>query len=122
MLEVHGSEHVRVLASGAAGGRHMAVVEEALYLLAVIKPRMDRAAEAETALKALVAGTLQEPGNMYMEFTVDQDDPTTWYMFEKFTSRQAWEDHMLTPHVVLGNAALADLLREPTALRFFSRK
>jgi quinol monooxygenase YgiN len=120
MLEVPRCEHVAVLASVAAGGRYMAAAEESLYLLAVIKPRMERAAEAKTALRALVAGTLQEPGNVYMEFTVDHDDPTTWYMFEKFTSRQAWEEHMLTPHVVLGNAALADLLREPTELRFFS--
>lgn len=98
----------------------MAPTEEPLYLLAVIRPRMDRAAEAAEALARLVAGTRQEPGNIYMEFTVDQADATTWYMFEKFVSRSAWDEHMLTPHVVEGNAALADLLREPTELRFFS--
>lgn len=120
MLEVAGDGYVPVLASGAAEGRPMAPTEEPLYLLAVIKPHMDHAAEAAEALTKLVAGTRQEPGNVYMEFTVDQADPTTWYMFEKFVSRAAWDLHMLTPHVVEGNAALADLLREPTELRFFS--
>jgi len=100
----------------------MAPADESLYLLAIVKPRMERAAEAEAALKALVAGTREELGNVYMEFTVDQDDPSTWYVFEKFTSREAWDEHMRTPHVVNGNVALADLLREPTELRFFSPK
>lgn len=100
----------------------MASADESLYLLAVVKPRMDRAAEAEVAVKALVAGTREEPGNVYMEFTVDQSDPSIWFVFEKFTSREAWDEHMSTPHVVNGNAALVDLLREPTELRFFSPK
>lgn len=98
----------------------MASTDEPLYLLAVIKPRMERADEALAALRLLVAGTRTEPGNVYMEFTVDQADPTTWYMFEKFVSRSAWDAHMLTSHVVEGNAALGELLREPTELRFFS--
>ena len=122
MLEVACNGHVSVLASENAGGRTVAPADESLYLLAVVKPRMDRAAEAEVALKALVAETRNEPGNVYMEFTVDQDDPSVWYVFEKFSSREAWDEHMLTPHVVNGNAALSDLLREPTELRFFSPK
>ena len=48
--------------------------------------------------------------------------PTTWLMLEKFRSRPDWEDHMRTPHVTRGNANLADLLREPTELRFYSAK
>ena len=122
MLEVATHPSVPVLASETAGGRTVASADESLYLLAVVKPRMDRAAEAEVALKALVAGTREEPGNVYMEFTVDQSDPSIWFVFEKFTSREAWDEHMRTPHVVNGNAALVDLLREPTELRFFSPK
>jgi quinol monooxygenase YgiN len=40
-------------------------------------------------------------------------------MLEKFTSREAWEEHMALPHVTEGNAFLADKLREPTELRFY---
>jgi quinol monooxygenase YgiN len=97
-------------------------VDEPLYLIAIIRPRMDRAAEAEVELRALMAGTHAEPGCIHMELVVSDDDPTTWLMLEKFKSRPDWEDHMRTPHVTRGNANLADLLREPTQLRFYTAK
>jgi quinol monooxygenase YgiN len=95
---------------------------EPQYLLAVIRPRVDRMAEAEAVLRELMAGTHAEPGCVFMELTVDAQDPTTWVMFEKFRSRADWEAHMLTDHVRDGNARLVDLLREPTQLRFFSAR
>ena len=73
-----------------------------LYLLAVIRPA--------------------EAGCRYMELAVDPQDDTTWYMFEKFDSRAAWDDHMLTEHVISGNEFLGDKLREPTELRLYSGK
>jgi quinol monooxygenase YgiN len=96
--------------------------EGPLYLLAVIKPRPELAQDAEMHLRQLMAGTRAEPGNSSMELVVAEDEPGTWYMFEKFQSRADWEAHMKTPHVVDGNAALAGLLREPTELRFFTEK
>ena len=91
-----------------------------LYLIAVIRPREERATEAEAALRDLMAGTHAEPGCVFMELTTADDDPLTWVMFEKFRSRADWEEHMRTEHVVRGNAILADLLRAPTELRFYS--
>jgi quinol monooxygenase YgiN len=93
-----------------------------LYLLAVIKPRPEMAAQAEEQLRQLMAGTRQEPGNVHMDLVVSDDEPDTWYMFEKFRSRAEWDAHMQTAHVVEGNAALSGLLREPTVLRFFTEK
>ena len=98
----------------------MVVNDVPLYLIAVIQPREDRLAEAEAALRDLMAGTHAEPGCVFMELTQDQDDPLTWVMFEKFRSRADWEDHMRTEHVIHGNAVLADLLREPTELTFYT--
>ena len=98
----------------------MGVSDAPLYLIAVIRPRLDRQVEAEEALRALMAGTHAEPGCVFMELTTEADDPTTWVMFEKFRSREAWDEHMRTEHVVRGNERLADLLREPTELRFYS--
>jgi quinol monooxygenase YgiN len=83
---------------------------------------MERAEEAEAELRALMAGTLAEEGCIRMELVVSDDDPTTWLMLEKFRSRADWDDHMRTEHVTRGNANLADLLREPTELRFYGRK
>jgi quinol monooxygenase YgiN len=96
--------------------------EDPLYLLAVIKPRPELAVEAEMHLRQLMAGTRAEEGNIAMDLVVSDDEPGTWFMFEKFRSRPDWEDHMRTAHVVDGNAALAGLLREPTQLRFFTEK
>lgn len=95
---------------------------EPLYLIATIRPRPDRIHDAERELRALMAGTHAEPGCVYMELVQGDDDPHTWTMLEKFRSRPDWEDHMRTEHVIRGNAALADLLREPTELHFFTRR
>ena len=96
--------------------------DEPLYLIAIIKPRIDRAEEAERHLRALMAGTHQEPGNIFMHLVVSDEDPDTWLMLEKFRSRSDWDDHMRTDHVVAGNAALEGLLREPTELRFYTQR
>lgn len=98
----------------------MDVTDAPLYLIAVIRPRMDRAEEAEAELRALMTGTHAEPGCVFMELTAAADDPTVWVMFEKFRSRADWEAHMATEHVLRGNANLVDLLREPTELHFYN--
>jgi quinol monooxygenase YgiN len=98
------------------------VSDRPLYLIAVIRPRPDRTDEAESALRDLMAGTHAEPGCVFMELTVADDDSTTWVMFEKFRSRADWEAHMHTDHVVRGNERLVDLLREPTELRFYTAR
>jgi quinol monooxygenase YgiN len=94
---------------------------EPCFLIAVIKPRMDRADEVVDRLRAMRDATREEPGNVFMELVVG-DDTDAWLMLEKFTSREAWEHHMTLPHVTEGNAFLADKLREPTELRFYTEK
>ena len=99
------------------------MTDEPFYLIAVIRPRPERAPEAERELRALMAGTHDEPGCIRMELVVEDDDDgsaPTWYMLEKFRSRGDWDLHMQTDHVAVGNARLADLLRQPTELRFFT--
>ncbi len=100
----------------------MDVTDQPLYLVAVIKPRIECAEDAERHLRALMAGTHTEPGCVYMELVVSDDDPDTWLMLEKFRSRADWEAHMQTSHVLDGNRHLAELLREPTQLRFYTAK
>lgn len=92
-----------------------------LFLIAVIKPRMERADEVVDRLRAMRDATREEPGNVFMELVVGDDDET-WLMLEKFSSREAWEHHMTLPHVTEGNTFLADKLREPTELRFYAEK
>ena len=94
---------------------------EALYLVAVIKPRMEVADAVAERLRIMRDATREEPGNVYMELVVGEE-PDTWLMFEKFVSREAWNEHMTLSHVTEGNDFLADKLREPTELRFYVEK
>ena len=94
---------------------------EPLYLIAVIKPRMEAADDVTARLRVMRDATREEPGNIFMELVVG-DEPDTLLMLEKFVSREAWEEHMTLPHVTEGNAYLADKLREPTELRFYTSR
>jgi quinol monooxygenase YgiN len=92
-----------------------------LFLIAVIKPRMEHADAVAERLRIMRDATRAEPGNVFMELVVG-DEPDIWLMLEKFASREAWEEHMTLAHVTDGNAFLADKLREPTELRFYVEK
>jgi quinol monooxygenase YgiN len=92
-----------------------------LYLIAVIKPRMELAEVVVERLRFMRDATREEPGNIFMELVVGED-ADTWLMLEKFASREAWEEHMTLSHVTEGNTFLADKLREPTELRFYTER
>lgn len=91
--------------------------DDPLYLVAVIRPDMEQAEAVAERLRQMRDATRAEPGNVFMELVVGDDDPTIWFMLEKFESRAAWDLHMTLPHVTEGNAFLADKLREPTELQ-----
>lgn len=93
-----------------------------LYLVAVIRPRMEHADQVEATLRTMVEATLQEQGCDLYDLVMSAEEPDTWLMLEKWASRADWEAHMASPHNVAGNAILADLLREPTELRFYDPK
>lgn len=90
-----------------------------LYLIAVITPRADRIDEARSAFADLVRATLAEPGCELYDLVVNPDDPTTWLMLEKWTSREAWDAHMRTEHVIAHNATADAFLAAPAELRFY---
>ena len=100
-------------ASQAKGGS----VDGALYLIAVLKPRSDREAEVRAALHTLISASQAEPGCRYYDLVVGEDDPSTWFMFEKWESQAAWDEHMQTAHVRGFNARAEEYFREATELR-----
>jgi quinol monooxygenase YgiN len=93
-----------------------------LFLVATIKPRLDRRQEAEAQLQSMRRNTLNEPGCVFMHLVQPQDDPDVWLMLEMFRSRAAWDEHMRQPYNTEGNEILEDLLREPTELRLCDEK
>ena len=90
-----------------------------LYLLATIHPDMSRAAEVERILRRMVEHTRAEPGCELYDLVVDPQEPGTWLMVEKWSSRESWEAHMASAHNVQGNEDLKGLLRAPTDLTFW---
>jgi quinol monooxygenase YgiN len=91
-----------------------------LYLVAVIKPKLEIRDLVRTKLEALIAATLVEDGCEVYDLVASEDDPDTWLMVEKWTSRESWNAHMLTTHVVAFNAEGDSLFREPTELRLYN--
>ena len=90
-----------------------------LYLIAVITPRRDRTDEARAAFAQLVAATLEEPGCELYDLVVNPEDPGTWLMLEKWASREAWDAHMTTAHVIAHIASAEAFLAGPAELRFY---
>lgn len=90
-----------------------------LYLVAVITPRADGVDAARVAFATLVAATRQEDGCELYDLVVNPEDPSTWLMLEKWSSREAWEAHMRTPHVIDHNATADAFLMGPAELRFY---
>ena len=90
-----------------------------LYLIAEIVPRPDRLDEARSAFTELVAATLAEPGCELYDLVQSPEDPATWLMLEKWASREAWDAHMRTEHVIAHNARAGDFLVGPAVLRFY---
>jgi quinol monooxygenase YgiN len=108
-------EPAETLENGHAG--------KALFLVVRIKPRRDRLAQAEAQLRRMRAASLQESGCVFMHLVQGVDDePDTWVMIEQFTSREAWDDHMASPHNQHGNAELEPLLRQPSVLKLYYEK
>lgn len=59
----------------------------------------------EEAFKACLAGTRKEPGCLAYYLNCDEDDPSTFVVFERFKKISALEDHAKSKHV-------ADLLKK----------
>lgn len=50
-------------------------------------------------LPALVEATLAEPGCSWYEFNQSNDDPTVFWVYEKWADAAALDEHMATPHL-----------------------
>ena len=62
-----------------------------LYLVAVIKPKAEGAATVREFLDSMIAATRDEDGCEMYDLVVGDDDPSTWLMIEKWSSRAHWD-------------------------------
>ena len=91
-----------------------------LYLKAEIYPDLSKRTEVEAAYRELIEASLAEPGCHLYDLVIDEADDSVWYMFEKWESRELWENgHMKSPHVAKIQQIEADLTVKPTILNFY---
>ena len=91
-----------------------------LYLKADIYPDLSKREEVEAAYAELIRASLAEPGCHLYDLVVDEKNPSVWHMFEKWESRDAWNDHMNTEHVAKIQQLEPSLIVAPTVLNFYN--
>lgn len=91
-----------------------------LYLVVTIYPAADRLDDATAQLQRMAANAMTEPGCQYQTLVVSADEPGCLTMLEKFDSREAWDEHMLTAHNIRGNQELEPMLAKPSVLRLYT--
>jgi quinol monooxygenase YgiN len=89
-----------------------------LYLVADIYPDLSKRDEAFAAYRELVDSSLMEPGCLLYDLVEDEIDPTTWHMLEKWESKEIWNKHMESNHVLKIQEIEAELTAKPTVLHF----
>ncbi len=91
-----------------------------LYLKAEIHPDLSKRTEVEAAYRELIAASLAEPGCHLYDLVINEEDPSVWYMFEKWESREVWETgHMASAHVAKIQQLEPGLTVAPTVLNFY---
>ena len=88
-----------------------------LYLIATIRPIPEHRSALIEECKKLVDASLLEPGcELYDLVIAEGDDFFT--MLEKWTSKEHWDAHMLTPHVAAMGEVEKKYCLEPNQLQF----
>jgi len=72
-------------------------------------------------LEALIAPTRAEEGCLQYDLHVSTDNPGHFLFFENWTSREALDRHLATPHLQRLGAVLAELAQGEPRIATFTR-
>ena len=92
-----------------------------LRIVAHMKSKSDRAAEARELLQGLVAPTHKEPGCISYELLQSNDDPTQLTFVEEWQAEADLAAHFETPHLQAVLEHWDELMAEPLDLRKYSK-
>ncbi len=70
----------------------------AFVVAAVWKAKQGEEHRIVEVIRTMTPLSREEPGNLYYQAQVDPQDPTTFFLYEQYTSAQAYEDHKNTDH------------------------
>ncbi|GAN62089.1 putative quinol monooxygenase [Acetobacter indonesiensis] len=91
-------------------------MSEEITVVAIVKAKKGHEQEVAQAMAACVPESRAESTNIQYVPNRDLDDPQTFIFVEKWTSRQALQDHMDTPHFKVLADTLKDSVAEPLAV------
>ncbi len=74
-------------------------------VIAILRPKPDKADALREILVSLIEPTLAEPGCIRYEMNEAFDEPR-WIFTEQWASKAEWDAHMATPHLEKLKAAL----------------
>lgn len=81
-----------------------------LTVIATIVAKPGREAETEAALRALIAPTRQDRGQIRYDLHRDLEDTRTFIFYETWEDKAALEEHLSAPHLEAFKAQVSDLL------------
>ena len=83
-----------------------------LTVIAHMRAKPGREQELRELLEGLVEPTSKEDGFVNYDLHQDVDDPTSFYLYENWTSAEALDAHFQTPHLQHFVSVKDDLLDE----------
>jgi quinol monooxygenase YgiN len=83
-----------------------------IYVVAELRLKPGTAEKAAAEARKVVAGTIKEDGCLHYDFHQSVTDPTRLVAVERWSSPEALEAHMHTPHLAAWRAAGAEFVVE----------
>ena len=75
--------------------------------------------QLETAVKAAIPPTHAEPGCIKYALHRSIEDPSQFVLIEKWTSKEALNEHLKTPHIQILFKKLAEIVAESPVIQIF---
>lgn len=97
------------------------MAEEKIMVLAKVKAKEGMVKEVKQELMSLVATTRSEPGCIDYNLHQSTDDESLFMFYENWTSKQALDEHIQTPHLQAFIAKADKLLAEPLDITIWKK-
>jgi quinol monooxygenase YgiN len=87
-----------------------------LTIVAHFKAKPDRIGFLKAELEKLVAPTRKEKGCLQYDLHQDNEKPAHFMFYENWESRETWQAHLKTPHLLDFRAATGDAVEESVTI------
>ncbi|MHC4124798.1 MAG: putative quinol monooxygenase [Planctomycetota bacterium] len=94
---------------------------EKITVLATLKAKEDKAEEVKNECLALIEPTRAEAGCISYDFHRDSENENFFMFYENWTSKQALDEHIQTPHLQGFLAKAGELLDGPLEVKILRK-